>query len=378
MKIELQQIKTGFTGEFCYTHARAGMSPEGRVWLTTQPLLLEGCDIFYGMQTLVSSDRGRTFSGFRKSAALIRQVVEGGMEDAFCDATPLFCKKSGKTILLGHTARYLNNKLAPNPRRRFTAWSVWDEAAGDWTPYRHLEMPDTEAFYSCGNGCGQSYELPDGDLLIPVYNASLEESRKVDGCYAAMVLRCGFDGENLWVKELGSPLQCPVPRGFCEPSITAYGGNYFLALRNDVTGYVARSSDGMHYSDPVELSFDDGENAGNYNTQQHWITGGGKLYMVYTRRGAGNDHVFRHRAPLFIAEFDPEKMVLIRSTEQIAVPERGARLGNFGCLHVSDHESWVIASEWMQTTAPDHYNYRRCMSYGSDNSIFIARITWSE
>ena len=88
MDIELQQIKTGFTGEFCYTHARAGMSPDGEVILTTQPLLLEGCDVFYGMQTLVSNDRGRTFSGFRKSQTLIRQAVEDGMEDVFCDATP--------------------------------------------------------------------------------------------------------------------------------------------------------------------------------------------------------------------------------------------------------------------------------------------------
>lgn len=96
--------------------------------------------------------------------------------------------------------------------------------------------------------------------------------------------------------------------------------------------------------------------------------------MVYTRRGAGNDHVFRHRAPLFIAEFDPVTMKLIRSTEQIAVPERGARLGNFGCMQVSDTESWVVVSEWMQTTAPDPFNWRRCMEYGSDNSVFIAKI----
>ena len=378
MQIELQQIKTGFTGEFCYTHARAGMSPEGEVILTAQPLLLEGCDVFYGMQTLVSNDRGRSFSGFRKSQTLIRQAVEDGMEDVFCDATPLFCRHSGKMILLGHTARYWNNKIAPAPRRRFTVWSVYDHAAGDWTPFRRLEMPDDELFYSCGNGCGQSVELPDGDLLIPVYYASREEDCKAGNCYSTMVLRCGFDGENLWVKALGTPLHCPVPRGFCEPSIVRYQDQYLLALRNDVTGYVALSSDGMTYSAPVELRFDDGENAGNYNTQQHWITGGGKLYMVYTRRGAGNDHIFRHRAPLFIAEFDPEKMVLIRRTEQVVVPERGARLGNFGCLHVNDNESWVVASEWMQTTAPDHYNYRRCMSYGSDNSIFIARITWQE
>ena len=97
--------------------------------------------------------------------------------------------------------------------------------------------------------------------------------------------------------------------------------------------------------------------------------------MVYTRRNANNDHVFRHRAPLFFAEFDTEKMCLIRSTEQIAVPERGARLGNFGCVNISENEAWVIAAEWMQTTSPDSKNWRRCMSYGSDNSIFVAKIT---
>jgi hypothetical protein len=265
-------------------------------------------------------------------------------------------------ILLGHTARYWNNKIAPAPRRRFTVWSVYDHAAGDWGPFRRLEMPDDELFYSCGNGCGQSVELPDGDLLIPVYYASREECCQAGNCYSAMVLRCGFDGENLWVKEVGSPLHCPVPRGFCEPSIVRYQDKYLLALRNDVTGYVALSSDGMTYSTPVELCFDDGENAGNYNTQQHWITGGGKLYLVYTRRGADNDHVFRHRAPLFAAKV--KEMKLQRETEFVVVPERGARLCNFGVTQLSDTRAMVMAAEWMQP--------KGCEAYGSDNSIFVS------
>ena len=96
--------------------------------------------------------------------------------------------------------------------------------------------------------------------------------------------------------------------------------------------------------------------------------------MVYTRKGANNDHVFRHRAPLFIAQFDPDKLCLIRGTEIIAVPERGARLGNFGCVQISENEAWVIAAEWMQTTPPDSKDYTKCMKYGSDNSIWIAKI----
>ena len=99
--------------------------------------------------------------------------------------------------------------------------------------------------------------------------------------------------------------------------------------------------------------------------------------MVYTRRGADNDHVFRHRAPLFIAEFDTERMCLIRDTERIAVPERGARLGNFGCQSNSDGKSgFVFASEWMQTLDPTPFDWSKCAAHGSDNSIFVSKITF--
>ena len=73
---------------------------------------------------------------------------------------------------------------------------------------------------------------------------------------------------------------------------------------------------------------------GNYNTQQHWVSHSDALFLVYTRRGANNDHVTRHRAPLFIARIDPESLQVIRSSEQILVPEFGARLGNFGVTEI--------------------------------------------
>jgi hypothetical protein len=133
----------------------------------------------------------------------------------------------------------------------------------------------------------------------------------------------------------------------------------------------------LHYGAPTPLVFDDGQDSGNYNTQQHWITLDGKLYLVYTRRGADNDHVFRHRAPLFIAEFDPVRLCLVRDTEQIAVPNRGARLGNFGCFSAPDGKTaYVFASEWMQPPGYEHHHeWQRCAAYGSDNSIFITEIT---
>jgi hypothetical protein len=65
---------------------------------------------------------------------------------------------------------------------------------------------------------------------------------------------------------------------------------------------------------------------------------------VYTRRGANNDHIIRHRAPLFIAQVDPVKLHVIRETERIAVPERGESLGNFDATTVNDNETWITVA----------------------------------
>lgn len=376
MKIDLQRIGTDFAGNYCYTHARGGIFPDGFAVITTQPLRLSGCDIFYGMEMLTSADAGRTWSPIVKSATLTRRKLADGSEQTLSDATPMYHRATGKMLLVGHEVLYIDDEIMPPPRPRHTLWSVFDRAKRDWAPFRQIDMPDNEKFFACGCGCGQYTELANGDLLIPVYFNSRKEGMDPQGrCSHVMVMRCTFDGTEIHLVEYGNSITVAEPRGLGEPSIVPFAGKYFLALRNDVRGYVAASDDGLTIGDPVPLMFDDGKEVGNYNTQQHWLTCGGKLYMVYTRRGANNDHVFRHRAPLFIAEFDPGSMRLRRDTEAIAVPERGARLGNFGCVQVSENEAWVVASEWMQTNPPNPRDWRVCMKYGSDNSIFIARIT---
>lgn len=375
MQLLLSMTDTDFKGDYCYTHARGAFAPDGFGIITTQKLRLSGCDIFYGMEMLTSSDHGKSWSPIIPSATLVRKKLGNGIEQALTDATPMYHRKTGKIILIGHECRYRNDEQEKPPRKRRTLWSVFDRKKMDWSPFQALEMPDPEAYFSCGCGSGQSWELPSGELLIPVYFFSRKEAKTPGrSCYRAMSIRCSFDGRGLTLLECGSPLSIETPRGLCEPSLTGFGNRYFMAIRNDLRGYVSRSSDGLHFEQPKILCFDDGSESGNYNTQQHWLTCGGKLYLVYTRRGAGNDHIFRHRAPLFIAEFDPDRMCLIRSTEQIAVPERGARLGNFCCTNVSPDEAWVIASEWMQTTAPDPCDWKRCMSFGSRNAIFTVRI----
>ena len=376
MDIKLHRIATGFKGNYCYTHARGALMPDGFAIITTQPLYLNGCDVFFGMQMLTSCDGGKNWSEIKKSETLVRKKLDNGCEQVFCDATPFYHKKSGTLLLTGHDAIYGEKALLPAPRPRHTMWSVFDRKKGDWTPFQQITMPDEEKFFSCGSGSGQICELENGDLLIPVYFMSYDEAKDPwHNTYHTMVMRCSFDGREIKILEYGDTLSTTTPRGLCEPSIINFKDRFFLAMRNDECGYVTSGKDGLNFDDPQVLCFDDGSESGNYNTQQHWLICGGQLYLVYTRKNAGNDHVFRHRAPLFIARFDTEKMCLIRSTERIVVPERGARLGNFGCVNISDTEAWVIASEWMQTTPPDPYDWTKCMKYGSDNSIFVAKVT---
>ena len=133
--------------------------------------------------------------------------------------------------------------------------------------------------------------------------------------------------------------------------------------------HICASDDGLHYTEPKKWTWTDGTDLGNYNTQQHWVTHGDDLYLVYNRKGANNDHIIRHRAPLFMGKVNKETLQVMRDTERILVPERGARLGNFGVTEVSADETWVTVAEWMQTFSPplivpvDN-------PYGADNSVF--------
>jgi len=55
--------------------------------------------------------------------------------------------------------------------------------------------------------------------------------------------------------------------------------------------------------------------------------------------------------------------VLLRETEQIITPERGARMGNFGACQLPDGSAAVMAAEWMQPIG--------CEKYGSANAIWV-------
>ena len=380
--IELQVLSHGFDREKCWVHARPGYIPSDPpvAVVTMQKLRLSGDDVFYEINDMRSDDGGKTWSSQVAHAdTLGRRRLDNGIEEGVCDFFPGWHAKTGLLLGTGHTCWYRNDELPPMPRPRSTVYSTYSVESGTWKPWKKLELPDKKRFLSEGAGSTQRLDLPNGEILLPSYVGVLGTVKdQFQMQYLSMVMRCSFDGETLKYLEHGTEMTVPEGRGFAEPSITTVKGRYFLTLRNNEAGYVAVSDDGLHYNEaPKPWLFDDGSDLGNYNTQQHWVTNGDDLYLVYTRRGANNDHIMRHRAPLFIAQVDTERLCVLRDTERVLVPERGARLCNFGVARVSDREVWVTVAEWMQTKLPDPFDFTICEKYGSDNSVYLAKIKFS-
>jgi hypothetical protein len=319
-----------------------------------------------------TDDLGKTWSGPTEHAdTLGRRNEPDGVIVATCDFAPKWHARSGKLLGTGQTVRYRNDRVIEN-RDRETSYAVYDPQARTWTPWAILAMPDRLKFQSAGAGSVQRLDLSNGDILLPIYFKSKEQRT-----YRTAVVRCAFDGTKLTYRELGSELTLDGGRGLYEPSLTRFQDRFYVTLRNDSAGYVAVSKDGLQFEAPQKWLWDDGTDLGNYNTQQHWVTHSNGLFLIYTRKGADNDHVFRHRAPLFIAQVDPVKLRVIRSTERVLVPERGARLGNFAVTEVNERETWVTVAEWMQTWGPNVV-IPPDNKYGADNSVYVARILWDK
>ena len=372
--VQLQTMRKGYDGNFCWVHARAGAIPstaqtEPLLVMTTQKLQLTGSDVFYAIHSSHSGDSGNTWTPLLPQSPFRRRKVGDAQELTVCDFTPQWHASTGKLLGIGQTVQYQDNRVM-HVRRRDTAYSVYDPDSHTWNAWQSLVMPDEPRFQSCGAGSVQRWDLDNGEILLPVY---FKEPKATQ--YSVTVVRCQFDGKELKYIEHGNEMTLNQKRGLYEPSLIQHGGRFYLTLRNDDSGYVATSEDGLHFTPPQPWCFEDGDPLGSYNTQQHWISHGEDLYLVYTRKGLNNDHVFRHRAPLLIAKVDTNKNAVIRSTEKVLVPERGARLGNFGVTVVSPEEVWVTVTEWMQTWGPDII-IPPDNSRGADNSIFIAKIKW--
>ena len=358
-----QRLFPGFDGKFCKIQPAIATDGKGTVLLGFQKLLLTGSDVFYGQFLSKSVDGGRTWSAPVEQTALA-DTWENGMRTARY-AMVRYAAKAGKWFAFGMAQLYKDDKVPfqqyVDGRRYGEPIQVFvDIDTGSFTGYRPLPFP-----FECEMALpfGQALECENGDILMPFYFRPIGAGQKSQ----VVTVRYAFRGDELEIVEAGTPVaRDDLERGIGEPSLARLGDKVFLTLRSDEMGLWSESDDGgLTFSAPRPWTWTDGTLIGNRNTQQHWVPCGKSLFLAYTRETSANGHVFRNRAPIFMAAFDPARGGLVRETEFPLVPELGARLGNY-CVADAAGESWLITAEWMQPQG--------CERYGSDNSLWLVKV----
>ena len=319
---------------------------------------------FHDIYQSVSYDHGKTWSSAKLIPSLQRRQQQDGYQVAPGDLWPSWHAATASILATGKTFNFRDGKKEDYLREK-VSYAVMKRGKS-WGPLRFLDLPERDhagyPIIAANAGCTQRYDLPDGDVLLPIRYARDPKDRN----YTSTIARCSFDGNQLSYQRHGTELNVAQGRGLYEPSLTAFKGNYFLTLRADHSAFVTRSNDGMNFDAIKEWKFDDGKPLGSYNTQQHWVTIGDGLFLVYTRRGADNDHIMRHRAPLFIGQVNPETLQVVRDTERILIQENHATLGNSGICRINNTESWVTCGEGL---------LRLGKRKGQNNKVICVRIT---
>lgn len=379
LQIEIVEAMRGSDSDFIWTQARAAAIPDGKGsykgLMTMSQKLKSGDDVYYDLYQSQSMDGGKTWSEPEAIPGLGIHDLEDGDKRSMSDMTPQWHQKTGKVINIGKSFFYTRDVRLDRSRRE-VAYAVFDPATKEWGPFQILKLPesdiDSKIITAPGSGCVQFHIEKNGEVFLPLtYRAFTKEQieatsretfevqsnmKRDDIGSSVAVVRCSFDGKKLTLLELGNSLIVKQGRGLGEPSLIKFEGKWFLTIRSDKTAFVATGEDGLHFDGLKEWMFDDGSKLGSYNTQQHWAVVKEKLYLIYTRPDGKNDHVFRHRAPLFFARVNPEMVTVQKASERVCLPEDGVALGNFGVTPVDQAEVWVVSSEYHRDEKPDNKN----------------------
>lgn len=331
-------------------HPKAVELPDGSLFMTVQEI--RGSDYYGDVLWSTSTDGGYHWSDLSKLEPLGWRPLENpGEFEGVCDTVPNVDLATGKLVAIGHNVFYRENRFwdtlgtwrktdHTSVHLRRGCYSVRQDD-GSWGPRQYLEPEEFKAAAAFCCGCTQKIIRSNGEWLLPFY--FMEDTQGMNN--RVTVYRALFDGEKFTLLERGNILENLAKRGLMEPSLIEYDGRVLITLRaEDGNSYVAVSEDGLHYGPMQAWRFDNGEIPESFSTQQHFLVIGGRLYLSYTRNAGYNSKVMRFRAPLFIAEVDPDRLELIRESEQIVFPIDGewshpetiARSGNFMPLSLKD------------------------------------------
>ena len=317
-----------------------------------------GADCYGDPVFSICSGNGNSIPEPGEIPPFVRSFRADGLIEAVADIRPF--EVAEQTVAILGCSTFYHDRGCAEWREKESSVSIPKNDAvccfrypdGHWSEAFLLDVDGIHSGFR--TACTQICQTPDGDWIIPFYAESgrrCEMFGYFSACFYALTVKYRFNGEKFVFLEKGDPLDIPVGRGFCEPSVTmGRNGMYYLTLRaEDGHGYTAYSGDGLHWSDPVPWHWDNGSELEMSSTQQHFLSLQGKQYLVYTRRDEENQEIFRYRAPLYVAEADPFTGSLKRETEQIVFARQQldgeeALYGNFHVAQLSDSQALISDS----------------------------------
>lgn len=340
--IDTRLLWEGKRAHTCWFHPKIAVTPRSLL-MTVQ--LITASDVMHQPHFSESFDGGKTWSARQPIPALERIRLGNGFEDVVSDVVPEYHTPTGAVLCLGQDVHYQDEKLIRPDDDRWIRYFV-RRPDGSWSQPRKLDFSHPAATRTMSAGCGQRWTFPNGDVLVPIAMLASGEARTVS------TLLCSFDGETLTPKRIGRILALPVRRGLLEPSLTRFGGKFWMTLRSeDERAHWVSSANGLDWSPLRTWTYDDGEPLVTSSTQQHWIRHREALFLAYTRRDPGNLKILRWRTPTFLAQFDTRRGVLLRSTESILVPRDGdAMHGNFHVTTISPRETVISLGDLIVDT----------------------------
>lgn len=356
--LQIKVIKPGLKSSGDYFHPSVALLPGGD-WLMCMQALAGHSDHYGSPEYCVSSELGDGWSAPSVILPMESHALSAELTEGVADVRLFALPGSTRVLAIGCNTFYTAKgalawdkeaaRSLQAPPRQVPVYSIYNPGSG-WSPMRKLEAP---SMVSCDNwrvACAQLAFTPEGQILLPVYfeTGRVEFYGHDSPQFSVCVMQAVLQGDDLSILNSSNVLSHPVARGFCEPSLYDYHGEYCLTIRaEDGRGYWSCSADPMHFPEPRPWSFSDGELLKMSSTQQHWLELNGKLYLVYTRDTGKNSDVMRFRAPLLIARFDLETGTLDRNSEQVVLPHETrdgvhGLLGNFHCLSLPDGSGIVV------------------------------------
>src|SRR5690606_8513976 len=210
-----------YNGKQCWIHSRVGIVPDAgidgqpRTVMTMNTHEVTSSDIFKQMYGLNSDDLGETWTEPYPLENLKPHwvMVDGERSpEVTSDFWPKYHKKSKTLLGIGHTVVYTPDWKLRKVRPRDTTYSIYDPESNTWSDWRKLKMPEGDKFRPGGAGSVQRYDLPNGDIILPIYFTPPYATSGIT------VLRCRFDGQELTYLEHGNEFHVDDgTRGLQEP-----------------------------------------------------------------------------------------------------------------------------------------------------------------